>query len=103
MHTPSCTRKGITTEKASTQTGVKMTRKNVWVRTIVAALSLAWTSLAMAHAPSGAIFTTVVDGSEVNFNQYPSKEAVYLDGGPGPGAPQHAAGLDDDRYVFQVT
>lgn len=58
---------------------------------------------AAAHAPSGAIFTTVADGSEVNFNIYPSKEAVYLDGGPGPGAPQHAAGLDDGRYVFQVT
>src|SRR5688572_20143368 len=25
-----------------------------------------------AHAPSGAIFTTVADGSEVNFNHYPS-------------------------------
>jgi hypothetical protein len=56
-----------------------------------------------AHAPSGAIFTTVADGSEVNFNIYPSKEAVYLDGGPGPGAPQTAAGLDDGTYVFQVT
>jgi hypothetical protein len=56
-----------------------------------------------AHAPSGAIFTTVEDGSEVNFNHYPSKYHVYLDGGPGPGAPQHAAGLDDGRYVFQVT
>src|SRR4026209_996716 len=58
---------------------------------------------ALAHAPSGAIFTTVADGSEVNFNIYPSKDAVYLDGGPGPGAPQGAAGLDDDTYVFQVT
>lgn len=67
----------------------------------VAALGL--TSIAGAHAPSGAIFTTVADGSEVNFNHYPSKEAVYLDGGPGPGAPQTAAGLDDGRYVFQVT
>ncbi len=56
-----------------------------------------------ASAPSGAIFTTVVDGSEVNANLYPSKDAVYLDGGPGPGAPQTAAGLDDGRYVFQVT
>lgn len=53
--------------------------------------------------PTGAIFTTVVDGSEVNFNIYPNKEAVYLDGGPGPGAPQTAAGLDDGTYVFQVT
>jgi hypothetical protein len=58
---------------------------------------------AFAHAPSGAIFTTVQDGSEVNFNIFPSKESVYLDGGPGPGAPQHAAGLDDGTYVFQVT
>jgi hypothetical protein len=58
---------------------------------------------ALAHAPSGAIFTTVVDGSEVNFNIYQAKEDVYLDGGPGPGAPQGAAGLDDGTYVFQVT
>src|SRR5258705_66434 len=58
---------------------------------------------ASADAPSGAIFTTVADGSEVNFNHYASKEDVYLDGGPGPGAPQDAAGLDDGTYVFQVT
>jgi hypothetical protein len=56
-----------------------------------------------AHAPSGAIFTTNADGSEVNLNHFPTKEAVYLDGGPGPGAPQTAAGLDDGTYVFQVT
>jgi len=56
-----------------------------------------------ASAPSGAIFTTVADGSEVNYNIYQAKEDVYLDGGPGPGAPQGAAGLDDGRYVFQVT
>jgi hypothetical protein len=70
---------------------------------LVGALSLLLTSAAMAHAPSGAIFTTVADGTEVNFNQYPAKTDVYLDGGPGPGAPQHAAGLDDGVYVFQVT
>ena len=66
-------------------------------------IATAATSNAFAHAPSGAIFTTVADGSEVNFNIYPEKEAVYLDGGPGPGAPQGAAGLDDGTYVFQVT
>ena len=65
-------------------------------------LGLSVTS-ARADASSGAIFTTVSDGSEVNFNIYPSKDAVYLDGGPGPGAPQTAAGLDDGTYVFQVT
>jgi hypothetical protein len=71
---------------------------------VVAALAVfaALPALAAA-APSGAIFTTLPDGSEVNFNQFPSKEAVYLDGGPGPGAPQTAAGLDDGTYVFQVT
>src|SRR5262245_38268059 len=52
---------------------------------------------------SGAICTTVVDGTEVNANIYPSKEAVYLDGGPGVGAPQGAAGLPNGTYVFQVT
>jgi hypothetical protein len=57
----------------------------------------------MLIRPGGAIFTTVADGTEVNFNIYPSKEAVYLDGGPGPGAPQGAAGLDDGIYVFQIT
>jgi hypothetical protein len=56
-----------------------------------------------AHAPSGAIFTTLPDGSEVNFNRYSDKNLVYLDGGPGPGAPQTAAGLDDGTYYFQVT
>ena len=46
----------------------------------------------LANPPSGAIFTTVADGSEVNSKIYPSKEAVYLDGGPGPGAPRPRRG-----------
>lgn len=52
---------------------------------------------------SGAIFTTAVDGSRVNQNIYESKEAVYLDGGPGPNAPVSAAGLPEGNYYFQVT
>ena len=68
---------------------------------IVACLMM--TPYVAGHAPSGAIFTTLADGSEVNVNQFPSKQAVYLDGGPGIGAPQTAAGLDDGTYVFQVT
>lgn len=60
-------------------------------------------SVAQASSPTGAIFTTLVDGSEVNYNHYAFKEDVYLDGGPGPGAPATAAGLDDATYVFQVT
>jgi len=58
-----------------------------------------------AHASqvTGAIFTTVSDGSEVNFNIYAAKTDVYLNGGPGPGAPSTAAGLPDGVYVFMVT
>jgi hypothetical protein len=74
------------------------------VRWLCAALFAAvGATSALAHAPSGAIFTTVFNGSEVNYNIYPAKPDVYLDGGPGPGAPQGAAGLDDGIYVFQVT
>jgi hypothetical protein len=36
---------------------------------------------------SGAIFTTLPDGSEVNFNIYSDKTLVFLDGGPLIGAP----------------
>lgn len=59
-----------------------------------------------AHAAggvSGAIFTTISDGSEVNYNIYADKGDVYLNGGPGAGAPNSAAGLPDGNYYFQVT
>ncbi len=52
---------------------------------------------------SGAIFTTLVDGTRVDANIYQSKDDVYLDGGPGPGAPQMSAGLPDGNYYFMVT
>jgi cysteine-rich repeat protein len=52
---------------------------------------------------SGAIFTTLVDGSRVDANIYQAKTDVYLDGGPGDGAPQSAAALPDGDYYFQVT
>ncbi len=52
----------------------------------------------------GAIFTTTPDGGIVNENvHYERKIEVYLDGGPGPNAPQTAAGLPDGDYYFQVT
>jgi hypothetical protein len=79
------------------------------MKRLAAALGVAVAALfalpaaASAQAPSGAIFTTLADGSEVNTNLFAAKTDVYLDGGPGPGAPQTAAGLDDGRYVFQVT
>jgi hypothetical protein len=79
------------------------TRRGVAGLGLALLVMLALALPAAAHAPSGAIFTTLADGSEVNFNLFPSKEAVYLDGGPGPGAPQTAAGLDDGSYVFMVT
>jgi hypothetical protein len=70
---------------------------------VAAMLVLFVGGIALTHAPSGAIFTTLVDGTRVNANIYASKLDVYLDGGPGPNAPQTAAGLDDGIYVFQVT
>lgn len=52
---------------------------------------------------TGAIFTTNSNGTVVNGNQYDSPCSVYLNGGPGPHAPAHAAGLPDGDYSFQVT
>ena len=79
---------------------MKISRFSVLLAGCVIALAAA---PAGAHSPGGAIFTTVSDGSEVNFNIYAAKPDVYLDGGPGVGAPQTAAGLDDGTYVFQIT
>jgi hypothetical protein len=78
-------------------------RKALVAGIVLAVGAVAAAPPAGAHPLSGAIFTTVADGTEVNFNIYPSKEAVYLDGGPGVGAPQDAAGLPDGTYVFEVT
>jgi hypothetical protein len=83
-----------------------MNTRKFWMLSIVAAgLFLAALSFATpTHAQlSGAIFTTLVDGTRVNANIYPSKEDVYLDGGPGPNAPSKAAGLPPGDYYFQVT
>lgn len=71
-------------------------------------LGLGATLMAVQALPapplSGAIFTTVVDGSVVNGNVfYEVKEDVYLDGGPGPHAPASAAGLPAGDYYYQVT
>jgi small basic protein len=73
---------------------------------MLAALSVVFGGVRSASASqiSGAIFTTLHDGSEVNFNIYAAKEDVYLNGGPGIHAPSGAAGLvPDGTYVFQVT
>jgi hypothetical protein len=72
---------------------------------LAAAFVLAVSGSAFAQVP-GALFTTVMDGTRVNANLYPTKcgpTGVWLDGGPGPNAPQGAAGLPDGDYYFQVT
>ena len=48
---------------------------------------------------TGAIFTTDVSCAAVNMNQFTSKDAVYLNGGPQGNGP----GLDDGFYFVQVT
>ena len=57
----------------------------------LAFLAGAHTLAAQNKGLSGAIFTTLSDGSSVNANQYSSSCSVYLDGGPGPHAPAKAA------------
>lgn len=76
------------------------------VSAATAVLLLQQTADVNVHAApplSGAIFTTNVNGTRVNQNHFNDKCAVYLDGGPGPNAPQGAAGLPDGDYYFQVT
>ena len=71
----------------------------------IAALVLSLASSAAISAPvTGAIFTTLKDGSAVDYNIYDFKEDVYLNGGPvSPKAPCTAAGLPDGQYYFQIT
>lgn len=79
-------------------------RKRIGGMLAVAAAGVVPVAIAWAAPPlSGAIFTTNVDGTGVNLNQYADIHDVYLDGGPGPAAPAGAAGLPDGSYVFQVT
>jgi hypothetical protein len=69
----------------------------------VLTIPVAENSEAGSSPVTGAIFTTLEDGTRVNANIYQDKRDVYLDGGPGPNAPQEAAGLPDGNYYFQVT
>jgi hypothetical protein len=75
-----------------------------WIRYCALVLLAALVVTVPTYAQlSGALFTTDVNGSTVNQNIYPSKDAVYISGGPPPGAPLGAAGLPPGTYVFQVT
>src|SRR5579871_7028513 len=91
----------IENPQKESKTPVRRTVKNagLFILAIIA------TGLTPARAAvSGAIFTTVADGTIVNANtQYNSKCDVYLDGGPGANAPAKAAGLPAGDYFFQVT
>jgi thrombospondin type 3 repeat protein len=72
--------------------------------TFAALMLLFAPAAAMAAQVTGAIFTTLVDGSSVNHNIYNSKQDVFLNGGPNsPSAPCTAAGLPNGDYYFQVT
>ncbi|MDP3010966.1 MAG: SdrD B-like domain-containing protein [Methylococcales bacterium] len=65
------------------------------------ALIIGAADVALAAAPSGAIFTTDITGTQVNVNIYNAKTDVYLNGGP---QNQNSAGLSPDGvYYFQVT
>src|SRR6266481_97335 len=72
-------------------------------RTVIAALFVGtlfiYINTASARIP-GAIYTTIRDGTVVNQNIYGMKEDVYLSGGP---QNQHASGLPDGTYYFQIT
>jgi hypothetical protein len=84
---------------------MELVRQRKLIRRGIAALALSLaSSTAMAAQITGAIFTTLFDGSAVNYNIYDHKQDVYLNGGPvSPKAPCTAAGLPDGVYYFQVT
>lgn len=68
---------------------------------LLTAVVLLGTTGGVFAAPSGAIFTTDVDGHTVDMNIYSSKADVYLNGGP---QNTKSAGLAPDGvYYFQVT
>lgn len=57
-------------------------------------------SRASADSFSGAVYTTLYDGSSVNQNIFQDKHDVYLNGGP---QNNQGKGLPDGIYYFQVT
>ena len=74
-------------------------KKNALLSILAVTASMAMVSPVAAEA----IWTTLDDGTEVNFNIYAAKEDVYLNGGPGKGSGSNASGLPDGIYVFMVT
>ena len=64
---------------------------------LIVAVLLNTTGIAMAA--TGAIWTTDSSGEPINDNLFPSKEAVYLNGGPSGGG---SGGLPDGNYYCRV-
>lgn len=84
-----------------------LTMRTIYLSAAALAAAVSATAPSYAAPPlPGAIFTTLSDGNQVNANIFSAKcngLGVYLDGGPGPNAPQGAAGLPDGDYFYQVT
>jgi hypothetical protein len=66
---------------------------------LLALISVVGVQSASASIP-GSIQTTLADGTTVNANIMPSKQAAYLNGGP---QNESSAGLPTGTYYFQVT
>lgn len=66
-----------------------------------ALLTIATTSALMAPPLTGSINTTDIGCGSVNINQYPNKDAVYLNGGPQNG--NSGSGLPAGSYYVKVT
>ena len=72
------------------------------LRTLIAVLAMTAASVASSDPQfTGAIYTSVANGTTVNANLYDAKQDVYLNGGP---QNTHGAGrLPPGTYYFQVT
>lgn len=70
------------------------------IRLVGAVCAAAFLAGAANAQLSGAVYTTLPDGTFVNANIFPDKESVYLNGGP---QNQNASGLPPGEYYFQVT
>ncbi len=54
---------------------------------VIGSLLFQSASVGLEGPVTGAIFTTLEDGTRVNANHYADERDVYLDGGPGTNAP----------------
>lgn len=74
-------------------------KRTIGLMFLVFALAIA--PAAMASRMTGAVYTTLSDCVTTNGNvQYPDKQSVYLNGGPGKG---DSAGLPAGDYYVQIT